>query len=242
VKTDLPVKVNHQMQSQRQPLVAVRPRSVAGNRPGLPDWCQRVAPVDATRLPVWQRHKRLQIPSTTFQNQSMGSQRRVIDDQLYVHFVTFSVDRRRRLLDHDHPKRILLGVLNKLLVRMKATCVGFVVMPDHVHALIWFSETGQLSKFMHEWKRQSSLQVRKWYRNNANHYAQDFGEGERFWQPKYHAFTIESEAKIEEKLAYMHLNPVRGGLVENATDWKWSSARWYTRMQTVGVPIGWPGN
>ncbi len=40
----------------------------------------------------------------------MTDQRRSFDDQLYVHFLTFSVFRRRKLLDHDQPKRILLGV------------------------------------------------------------------------------------------------------------------------------------
>jgi putative transposase len=71
-----------------------------------------------------------------------------IDDALYVHFITFSCYHRRRHLDHDQPKRILLGVLNEELVKWEARCVGFVVMPDHVHALIWFSKTGQLSRFM----------------------------------------------------------------------------------------------
>ena len=50
----------------------------------------------------------------------MVTNRRIVDDQLYVHFVTFSVDKRRRLLDHDHPKRILLGVLNDLREKKSA--------------------------------------------------------------------------------------------------------------------------
>jgi hypothetical protein len=55
----------------------------------------------------------------------MKPKRRIIDDALYVHFVTFSVDRRRRLLDHAHPKRIVLGVLTKLLHERQARCLGF---------------------------------------------------------------------------------------------------------------------
>ena len=34
-------------------------------------------------------------------------------------------------------------------------------------------------------------------------------------------------------------NPVKAGLVQRAEDWRWSSARWYTHRQTVGVPISW---
>jgi putative transposase len=44
------------------------------------------------------------------------------------------------------------------------------VMPDHVHALVWFPKTDQLTKFIHEWKRLSSCYVREWYRRNAPNY------------------------------------------------------------------------
>jgi putative transposase len=151
----------------------------------------------------------------------------------------FSCDHRRRLLDEDHPKRILLGVLKDQLDAMKAKCVGFVVMPDHVHALVWLPETGQLSRFMHGWKRMSSFRIRSWYRDHQSHYFEGFGEGDRFWQPKYYSFPIYSRQKLEEKMEYIHLNPVRAGLVEKAVDWRWSSARWYEQHRTVGVPIDW---
>ncbi|MCA9078868.1 MAG: transposase [Planctomycetaceae bacterium] len=169
----------------------------------------------------------------------MSDNRRIIDDQLYCHFVTFSCHRRRRLLDEDHPKRILLGQLNEQLDRQQATCVGFVVMPDHVHLMVWFPETGQLSRFMHSWKRTSSYRIREWYRQEQANYFTVADEGDRFWTPKYYSFEIHSRAKLEEKLIYMHQNPVRAGLVEQAIDWKWSSARWYELGRSVGVPIRW---
>jgi putative transposase len=56
--------------------------------------------------------------------------RTMADDQKYVHVVTFSCFRRRRLLDLNHPKRILLGALNHQLEPMNAKRVGFVVMPE----------------------------------------------------------------------------------------------------------------
>lgn len=65
--------------------------------------------------------------------------------------------------------------------------------------------------------------------------------GNRFWRPKYYSFEIYSTEKLEEKLNYMHLNPVRAGLVEEAVEYRWSSARWYGDRRTVGVPITWVG-
>ena len=168
--------------------------------------------------------------------------RRVCDDDLWAHFLTFSCDRRRRLLDHDYPKRIVLGVLNEQMKLQSAICTGFVVMPDHVHAVVWFPLTGQLTRFVHAWKRRSSYEIRMWYREGGARYFDDIGLGERFWQPKYYAFSITSRGKLEEKLTYMHLNPVRAGLVTRAVDWSWSSARYYEDGRSAGVPLGWvPG-
>jgi len=169
----------------------------------------------------------------------MSDQRRRFDDRRYVHFVTFSVYKRRRLLDLDQPKRIVLGVLDHLLKTMSARCVGFVLMPNHVHALVWLPEPKDLTRFLHGWERMSSFRIRQWYAEHASNYFADFGPGERFWQPKSYIFHIHSERKLQEKLDYMHLNPVRAGLVLKAEEWRWSSARWYLLRQTVGVPITW---
>lgn len=172
----------------------------------------------------------------------MGSTRRqILDDQLHAHFVTFSCYKRRRLLTLDQPKRMVLGALNQELERVAAQCVGFAIMPDHVHAIVWFPEPGRLSRFMHEWKRYSSRIIREWYQEHKMRYFEEAEFGIRFWQAKYYAFPIDNERKLEEELDYMHQNPVRAGLVVRAIDWPWSSARWYTEQRNVGVPIAWVG-
>jgi putative transposase len=167
------------------------------------------------------------------------NRRQIIDDRLYAHFVTFGCDRRRRLLDLDQPKRIVLGVLDQEIKRAAARCVGFVVMPDHVHAIVWFPRVNSLSGFMHEWKRHSSRLIREWYIDQKLNYFDEAEFGDRFWTPKYFSFEIESHRKLEEKLEYMHLNPVRAGLVKRAVDWPWSSARWYLEKRSVGVKLEW---
>lgn len=169
----------------------------------------------------------------------MSDRRRRFEDQRYVHFVTFSVYRRRRLLDLAHPNRIVLGVLNHQLEAFSAKCIGFVLMPDHVHALIWLPEPRDLQRFLHGWKRMSSFAIRRWYAEHAPQYYAEFGPGDRFWQPKCYTFHIYSERKLTEKLNYLHENPVRAGLVQRATDWRWSSARWYVCQRSVGVPLHW---
>ncbi len=169
----------------------------------------------------------------------MADRRRSYDDQLYAHFVTFSCYRRRRLLDEDQPKRILLAELNAQLDRQAARCIGFVIMPDHVHAILWFPKTGQLARFLQSWKRLSSYHIRAWYRETKSQYFADLDMGSQFWTAKSFTFEIYSETKLREKLEYMHRNPVRAGLADRVTDWPWSSARWYVLQQSVGVPVAW---
>jgi putative transposase len=167
----------------------------------------------------------------------MSNQRGIIYDQRYTHFITFSVDRRWRLLDHDHAKRIGLGWLGEALDQYLAWCVGFVVMLDHVHVLIWLAKTGQLSAFIHSWKGRSSLALREWYRQHAAESIRHFGEGDRFWQPKYYSFEIDQRPKLDEKLQDMHDNRARAGIVQRDADWKWSSAGWSESRRWVGDPI-----
>ena len=36
-------------------------------------------------------------------------------------------------------------------------------------------------------------------------------------------------------IEYLHMNPVRRGLVERASDWRWSSAAWYAGAAHCGL-------
>ena len=167
------------------------------------------------------------------------AERRIIDDQLHAHYVTFSCYKHRRLLDHHRTKRIVLGVLNSQLESRHARCVGFVVMPNHVHAVLWFPVPGQLSVFLQQWKRLSSHHIRQFLHEKLLQYAGKIGAEEPFWQAKYYSFNLYGEEKVREKLHYMHENPVRAGLVKCICDWPWSSARHYEQNRSVGVEIEW---
>ena len=49
----------------------------------------------------------------------------------------------------------------------------------------------------------------------------------QFWQQDNHPIEIWSLSVFEEKLNYIHQNPVKSGFVENAWEWKYSSAKNY---------------
>jgi hypothetical protein len=63
------------------------------------------------------------------------------------------------------------------------------------------------------------------------------------WQSRFYDHILGTRHEFDTALAYIHQNPVRGGLVEDALDWEWSSAAWYTKrtgpieMDDVRLPL-----
>ena len=121
--------------------------------------------------------------------------RSIYDDELHVHFVTFSCRRRRTILDHDRPKKIVLGVLNDELKSHDAVCSGFVLMPNHMHVLLWFPRPNQLSKFLQEWKQRSSRLISDFLEEHEFEYANKFGDDTSIWERKFYDFNVTSDQK-----------------------------------------------
>jgi len=48
-----------------------------------------------------------------------------------------------------------------------------------------------------------------------------------FWQARFYDFNVYTDGKRNEKLNYMHANPVVRGLVKHPRDWTWSSWEFY---------------
>jgi len=168
------------------------------------------------------------------------SKRHLFTDRSYAYFITFSCYKRRRLLDTDQSRRIVLGNLSSQLAKQEGRCIGFVLMPDHVHALVWFPQAERISIFMNKWKEHTSHRIKEFLRSKMPSYWSTLGENDPVWQRRYYVFHVETSGKVEEKLNYLHENPVRARLVSRAVDWRWSSARWYLERRAVGVPISWP--
>ena len=74
-----------------------------------------------------------------------------------------------------------------------------------------------LAKLQHEqWKRRHSYSL---------------------WQQEKNVFSVFSEGVFMQKVNYIHLNPVRAGLVERAIDYRWSSARIWHGCATDNEPL-----
>jgi len=164
-------------------------------------------------------------------------ERKIFDFISHAHFVTFSCYRRRRILDDNRAKGIVIHFLADQLRKADGSCMGFVIMPDHVHAIVHFKQAGMLSQFMQQWKRRSSIKLKEWIKKHLRAYATSIGMSEPIWQARYYDFNVFSQKMINEKLEYMHNNPVKAGLVAKVEDWKHGSARWCLFGKQVGSEI-----
>ena len=58
-------------------------------------------------------------------------------------------------------------------------------------------------------------------------------EIKQLWQPGNHPVEIRTEAFYQQKMQYIHQNPVRAGWVRNEEDYEWSSAGYFYKKQTA---------
>ena len=165
------------------------------------------------------------------------TERRILNLPGQPHFLTFSTYQRSRFLDSPETRDIVLEILQKCLISHQACCVGFVIMPNHVHAIISGGEGFAISPFVQVWKKTSSYRIKRFFTRELGRYAELCPEGSPIWQARFYDFNIETDQKLNEKLEYMHNNPVTAQLVESSTEWNWSSARYYGLGDLVGVTV-----
>ncbi|MGA9965362.1 MAG: transposase [Terriglobales bacterium] len=145
----------------------------------------------------------------------------------YLHFITSSCYRRRALLQSAARRDLFLQTLEQVRCRYGFAVVGYVVMPEHIHLLIGEPEKGDPSVVMQVLKQRFASQVLQARSQTAPGGLGDGMEEGHFWQRRFYDFVVWSEAKLVEKLRYMHRNPVKRGLVLRPEEWAWSSFRYY---------------
>jgi putative transposase len=153
------------------------------------------------------------------------------------HFVTFGTYKRRAYLAPDRTRDMVVEVLQKALTTHNTFCAGFVIMPDHVHAILFGDEKFNVSQFVQVWKKTTSYRIRQFYEKEFSNYQMACLERGPIWQAGFYDFNIDSNIKNNQKLDYMHHNPVEAKLADVHVFWNWSSAKFYELGESVGATI-----
>jgi REP-associated tyrosine transposase len=152
--------------------------------------------------------------------------------QCHLHFITCSCYRRRPLLRSARKRDVFLRILEEVRRRYQFYLVGYVVMPEHFHLLISESKLATPSLFMQVLKQRVSRTLRRPLRRRNPNQLPLWREAREdvlrsIWQRRFYDFNVWSRKKRFEKLHYMHMNPVKRGLVARPELWPWSSYRFY---------------
>jgi len=103
-------------------------------------------------------------------------------------------------LRHFHGQRYLLD--------------DWVVMPNHVHVVLWPLPNFTLSKILKSHKRHTARQANLVLGKT----------GEAFWQRESYDHWIRNDEEKARIRRYLRMNPVNALLCKAPEDWKWSSA------------------
>ena len=112
-----------------------------------------------------------------------------------------------------------LDLMARACQRLPMRLLGYCLMPNHIHLVLWPFEENDLGRWMH-WLLTT----------HVNRHHKRHGTTGRIWQGRYKAFPIQQDHHLLTVLRYVERNALRAGLVERAETWRWSSLRWWSRQ------------
>ena len=127
-----------------------------------------------------------------------------------VYHVYNRLARGERVFEADEAAERFVELLREVTVRDGVTVFAWVLMANHYHLAI---RTGAVALD----RPIKSLQQRTTRRLNAERRV--FGP---LWQGRYRAKLVQDQRYLDQILAYIHLNPVVAGLVEDPAEYRWS--------------------
>jgi putative transposase len=112
---------------------------------------------------------------------------------------------------------------------------AFVVMPEHMHFLTRLPPTQNASTFVGRFKsRLTDFILPELSPDWRAKFNQQRGLNAReMWKVGFRAFTVERGSVFDQKVNYIHCNPIRRELVEDPHTYRWSSA--YLHEQSLWI-------
>jgi putative transposase len=158
-------------------------------------------------------------------------------------FITAATKDRLPVFRTDPIKIVTCNALDEARESGGFLVFAYVIMPDHLHLITDCPTTSadvlryvkgltgrRVIDYLRERGHERSLEKlrhEQWKRKHAY----------SLWQQEKNVFSIFSEAMFMQKVNYIHLNPVRAEMCDRPIDYRWSSARFWRRLQTDDEPL-----
>jgi len=151
-----------------------------------------------------------------------------------IYFWTCTILHWQKLLFDESYKEVVIQSLQYLKSKNKITIYSYVIMPNHIHMIWRLNEmngkempNASFTKhtahvFKNKLKLEKPDELRKY---SVNEYDRKY----RIWQRDSLAILLDTRKKAEQKLDYIHFNPMqeRWKLVNVPEEYAWSSATYY---------------
>jgi putative transposase len=183
----------------------------------------------------------------------MSRRFRIFNKVANLHFITSTISNHKRIfadgnICNDSYCVIIINSMKHQLVEHKANLIAYVIMPSHLHFIVFIPEAESTSDFIRDFKKYTSFNIRNQLYHDRNYdMIEIFREasptgGCKIWTDRFDDKIIVTEHALKTKIDYIHDNPRRAGLVKEITDWKYTSARNYYLDDNSIIEVGFPEN
>ncbi len=134
-----------------------------------------------------------------------------------MYMVTGGILYKQHLLSEDRRKEFFLNILFEKAKVFEWNLEAWAVLNSHYHFMGQAPEdSSTLTKLLQQVHSITAIQFNRW----------DNAQGRQVWQ-NYWDTCITYEKSYLTRLRYVHENPVKHGVVENAGDYPFCSYRWF---------------
>jgi len=158
-----------------------------------------------------------------------------IHDEQAPHFLTCTINDGWPVLARPPAARVVLNALQHMQEARRMRLYAYVVMENHLHLV---AEAAHLSREIQAFKSFTAHRIVAVLTEcGATHALTMLRHSKRacrndrtyqVWRTCNYPKQLVDTAMVKQKIAYIHDNPVRRGYVDEATHWRYSSARNYT--------------
>jgi len=159
-----------------------------------------------------------------------------------LYFVTLTVKHWIDIFTRNDYKDIIIENLDYCRKNKGLEIYAWVIMTNHVHLIIRAKEGCVLADILRDLKKFTSKAIIKAISENPSESRKKWllrgfctNDGYRFWQEGNHPIELWTNEIIDEKMDYIHKNPVKAGFVFNEQDFLYSSAADYTNENGSGI-------
>lgn len=168
-----------------------------------------------------------------------------IRNQEGLHFITFAVVEWVDVFTRQQYRDILIASLAYCIKQKGLNLHAWVIMSNHVHFIMSAKDGAKLSDILRDFKKFTSVKIIEGIKNNAYESRKEWmlaifkakgkensrNSTHQFWRQDNQPKELTDNMMIDQRLNYIHNNPVEAGIVENAVDYLYSSAKDYSGEQ-----------